>query len=122
MVDGIFCFSDHRPWSHLTEVAMLEELEKIKQEGLKALDSVQDEAGLEAWRVAHLGRSSGLMLAFGKFSQLTKEERPVMGAKANEVKKALEGAYAARAEAMKTAALKRSLEQEQLDVTLPGRP
>jgi phenylalanyl-tRNA synthetase alpha chain len=88
---------------------MLEQLNEIER------------TGLEAWRVAHLGRSSGLMLVFSKFSQLTKEERPVIGARANEVKKALEAGFAARAEEMKQASLKRSLEQEQLDVTLPGR-
>jgi phenylalanyl-tRNA synthetase alpha chain len=100
---------------------MLEELDRVEQAGLQALESVKNEAELEAWRVAHLGRSSGLMQVFGKFSQLSKEERPVIGARANEVKKALESAFAARSEAMKQAALKRSLEQEQLDVTLPGR-
>ncbi len=101
---------------------MLEELNQIKADGLKALETVQDETGLEAWRVANLGRSSALMQVFGKFSRLSKEERPVVGARANEVKKALESAFAARAEAIKGAALRHSLEQEQLDVTLPGRP
>ena len=100
---------------------MLEQLNEIERTGLEALKTVQDEAGLEAWRVAHLGRSSGLMLVFSKFSQLTREERPVIGARANEVKKALEAGFAAKAEEMKQAVLKRSLEQEQLDVTLPGR-
>ena len=100
---------------------MLEQLNEIERTGLDALKTVQDEAGLEAWRVAHLGRSSGLMQVFSKFGQLTREERPVIGARANEVKKALEAGFAARAEEMKQAVLKRSLEQEQLDVTLPGR-
>jgi phenylalanyl-tRNA synthetase alpha chain len=100
---------------------MLDELDKVEKAGLQALGSVQDEAALEAWRVANLGRSSGLMQVFSRFGSLTKEERPVIGARANGVKKALESAFAARADILKTAALKRSLDQERLDVTLPGR-
>ena len=100
---------------------MLEQLKQVEEDGLKALESVHDEAALEAWRVAHLGRSSGLMQIFGKFNQLTKEERPVIGQRANEVKKVLETAFSARSEEIRLATLKRSLEQEQVDVTLPGR-
>jgi phenylalanyl-tRNA synthetase alpha chain len=100
---------------------MLEQLSQVEQDALKALEAVQDENALEAWRVAHLGRSSGLMQVFSRFGQLTKEEKPVLGKRANEVKQALESAYAARAKQMRQAALKRSLEQDRLDVTLPGR-
>ncbi len=76
---------------------------------------------LEAWRVAHLGRSSLLMQLFNGFGLLTKEERPVIGQRANEVKKALETAYETRLEEIRQAALKLSIEHERLDVTLPGR-
>jgi len=100
---------------------MLEQLKQVEENGLKALETVQDEATLEAWRVVHLGRSSGLMQVFGKFGQLSNEEKPVVGQRANEVKKALEAAFETKSEEMRQAALKRSLEQEQLDVTLPGR-
>jgi phenylalanyl-tRNA synthetase alpha chain len=100
---------------------MLEQLKQVEEAGLKALESVHDEAALEAWRVAYLGRSSGLMQIFGKFGQLSKEEKPVVGQRANEVKKALESAFEEKFAELRQAALKRSLEQEQLDVTLPGR-
>ena len=100
---------------------MLEKLDEIERFGLDALEAVQDKAALEAWRVAHLGRSSQLMLLFNRFGQLTKEERPIAGQRANEVKKVLEGAFATRSEEIQQAALKRSIAQERLDVTLPGR-
>ena len=100
---------------------MVEKLNEIERLGLEALETVRDEAALEAWRVAHLGRSSGLMQLFNGFGQLSKEERPVMGQRANEVKKALEAALNARSDELRQAALKRSIEQERLDVTLPGR-
>jgi phenylalanyl-tRNA synthetase alpha chain len=100
---------------------MLDKLKEIQTTALAALEAVQDEAALEQWRVGFLGRSSPLMQVFSGFGQLSKEERPVVGQAANEVKKALEAAFGSRSETMRQAALKRSLEQEQLDVTLPGR-
>jgi len=100
---------------------MLEKLNEIEHLGLEALKQVGGESELETWRVAHLGRNSALMQLFNGFGQLAKEERPLIGQRANEVKKALEAVYAARAEEIRHAALKRSMEQERLDVTLPGR-
>ena len=100
---------------------MLDKLNEIQTNALSAIESVQDEAALEAWRVAHLGRSSALMQLFNGFGQLSKEERPVIGQRANEVKKALEEAFVARSGQVRQVALKRSIEQERLDVTLPGR-
>ncbi len=101
---------------------MLTQLEQIENAALAALQAVQDEAGLEQWRIAYLGRSAPLMQAFDQLGKLSKEERPLIGRRANEVKRKLEGALAEQSEAMRQAALTRSLTAERLDVTLPGRP
>jgi phenylalanyl-tRNA synthetase alpha chain len=82
---------------------------------------VTDQAALEAWRVSNLGRSSPLMTVFAELGKLSKEERPVVGQGANRVKVALESAFEERAQAVRNAALAKSLEEESLDVTLPGR-
>ena len=100
---------------------MLEQLDRIEQDGLAALHSSNDEASLEQWRVAHLGRSSPLMMVFAGLGKVSKEERPAVGRRANEVKQALEAALAERSAALSDAALARSLQAERLDVTLPGR-
>ncbi len=100
---------------------MLEKLEQIKKEALAALEGAGDEKALNAWRIAHLGRSSPLMISFTQLGKLSKEERPAMGQRANQVKKSLEAALEVRAETMKEAALQHSLATEGLDVTLPGR-
>lgn len=101
---------------------MLEQLDQIEQSALEAIRAVQDEAALEVWRVAHLGRSASLMLVFDKLGSLPKEDRPGVGRRANEVKRELEKNYNERAESLRQAALLRSLTAERLDVTLPGRP
>jgi phenylalanyl-tRNA synthetase alpha chain len=100
---------------------MLDRLKDIEKTGLAALESVKDQPALDTWRVAHLGRSSPLMQVFSGLGQLSKEERPAVGQDANRVKVALEAALAERTEAVKAAAMAKSLEEEELDVTLPGR-
>jgi phenylalanyl-tRNA synthetase alpha chain len=100
---------------------MLEKLREIEKAALEALAEVTDQAALEAWRVTYLGRSSSLMQIFSGLGQLSKDERPAVGQASNRVKLALEAALADRTEIVKTASLARSLEEEELDVTLPGR-
>ena len=100
---------------------MLNKLSEIEKTALENLNAITDQAVLEAWRVANIGRSSPLMVVFAELGKLSKEERPVVGAAANRVKAALESALTERAEVIKAAALAKSLEEDQLDVTLPGR-
>ncbi len=100
---------------------MLEKLEKIQQDGLQALASVNDMDALEAWRVAYLGRKAPVMLIFQELGKLSAAERPAAGRAANEARQALEAALAEKEQALKDAALRASLEGTRLDVTLPGR-
>lgn len=100
---------------------MLSDLDQIEQAALQALDSVQDETSLETWRITQLGRSAPLMQVFDQLGKLSKEERPVIGRRANEVKRALETAHTNRLNALRQSSLQRSLQSERLDVTLPGR-
>ena len=100
---------------------MLEKLNEIEKSALESLNAITDQSALDAWRVANVGRSSPLMQVFAELGKLSKEERPVVGSAANRVKVALEAALTERAEAIKAAALAKSLEEDSLDVTLPGR-
>src|SRR5512143_2395544 len=101
---------------------MTDQLEQIERQALGELDSVQDDEALQRWKVTHLGRSSPLMKTFDGLGKLAKEERPVIGRRANEVKRALETAFEARSQALRQSAVQRALAAERLDVTLPGRP
>ena len=101
---------------------MLDQLQSIERGALSALDSVTDIAALEAWRVAHLGRSSPLMSVLGDLGKLSKAERPAIGKRANDVRRALEAAHAAKAELLRRSELDRAFGAAALDVTLPGRP
>ncbi len=101
---------------------MLEDLERAYQNALAELDEVADQDALEAWRVRHLGRKAPLMRAYGRLRDLPPEERPQVGRRINELRDQLQNAYEAKARALREAALRRALEEERIDVTLPGRP
>lgn len=101
---------------------MLDQLEQIRKEAQKTLESVQDLEGLGGWKSATLGKKSPLMGVFDQMRGLSKEERPKVGKAANEVRQFLEAALEARRAALEQAALASSLSTEKIDVTLPGRP
>ena len=87
---------------------MTEQLEQTERQALGELESVQDDEALQRWKVTHLGRSSPLMKTFDGLGKLTKEERPVIGRRANEVKRALEAAFEERSQALRQVAIQRA--------------
>jgi phenylalanyl-tRNA synthetase alpha chain len=101
---------------------MTEQLEQTERQALGELESVQDDETLQRWKVTHLGRSSPLMKTFDGLGKLSKEERPVIGRRANEVKRVLEAAFDERSQVLRQIAIQRALTAERLDVSLPGRP
>ncbi len=100
---------------------MHDKLNAIESAALTALDAVQDEEALNAWRVRYLGRQSDLQQVFNNLREAPKEERPAVGRAANQVKQTLEAALEEKRAALKQAALERALREERVDVTLPGR-
>ena len=75
---------------------MKEQLEKIRQEALGALDGVKDAGELDALRVRFLGKKGELTGVLKMMGKLSAEERPVMGQVANNVRAAIEeGRFAA---------------------------
>jgi phenylalanyl-tRNA synthetase alpha chain len=100
---------------------MLEQLDTLEHESLEALDAAASSAALEAWRIRYLGQNTPLMTILGDIGKLPRQDRPAIGKRANEVKRALEAALASKSEALKRAELDRALTAEPLDVTLPGR-
>jgi phenylalanyl-tRNA synthetase alpha chain len=101
---------------------MQERLEKLLHEGLAELDSAQGEDGLQSWKVKYLGRSAELSEITRSLGEFPKEDRAEIGRRANEVKVAFQAAYDSRADELRLHALERSLSDDRIDVTLPGRP
>ncbi|MGD0573842.1 MAG: phenylalanine--tRNA ligase subunit alpha [Anaerolineales bacterium] len=101
---------------------MIEQLDRMEQEAIAALSFVRVRDDLTVWRGAYLGRSSKLMIFIGDLGELSSSDRPTLGRRANEVKRRLEEAYQSKLEELHRQVLERTLHEERLDVTLPGRP
>ena len=91
----------------------------VEAEARAGLAGAADEAAIEAWRTAVLGRSGTLTAVLRGLGALPEDERRAVGAAANIAKQALEAALDARREELRRAALG---SMEALDITLPGRP
>jgi phenylalanyl-tRNA synthetase alpha chain len=98
-----------------------EQLEKIKNQALSELISAENEAALEELRVKVLGKKSELSSVLRGMGQLSAEERPVVGALANEVRAAVENALAERREIIMKKIGDAKLAAERIDVTMPGK-
>ncbi len=99
----------------------MENLDELQTQALSALEAVNDQESLRAWYAAHLAKKSPLMMALGDIGKLPQEQRASFGKRGNEVKRALEAAYAEKEQAIQAAALERDLKTRAVDVTLPGR-
>jgi phenylalanyl-tRNA synthetase alpha chain len=86
-----------------------------------AVDAATDLAALEALRVEYLGKKGVFTLKLKELGTLPAAERPAAGQEINSAKRDLTKALAVRREALQADALRETLEQESIDVTLSGR-
>ena len=100
---------------------MKEQLAKIRADALSAFENVKDAAALDELRVRYLGKKGELTAVLKQMGRLSAEERPAMGALANEVRAALENALDSASQKIEQAALELKLKAETVDVTIPGR-
>ena len=100
---------------------MKERLEAILRQALDEVGQVDASDALEALRVKYLGKKGELTAILRGMGALSAEERPVIGQVANQVRAQIEDAIAQAGDAAAAHALRHRLEQERLDVTMPGR-
>ena len=101
---------------------MKEQLAKIRAEAVAAFENAKASAQLDALRVQYLGKKGELTAVLKQMGKLSAEERPAMGQLANDVRAALEKALEERGKALEEEAMERRLEEEAVDVTIPGKP
>ena len=97
-------------------------LEQLESEMLAAIAQADDLDGLEALRVAALGRKGSLTEAMKGLGALPADQRRGAGQALNRVKTAVEQAIEARRGGLAAADLEARLIKESIDVTLPSRP
>ena len=96
-------------------------LDALKQEVVGVVQTAPDLAALDALRVRYLGKKGLLTEQLKALGSLPPEERPAAGQAINEVKQLVAEAVTARREVLERSALEARLQQDRVDVTLPGR-
>lgn len=97
---------------------MKEQLEKVRKIAINEIMEAKNKEILEGIRVKYFGKKGELTSILRGMGKLSAEERPVVGAFANEVREELEGLYEKRREEIEDLALEVQMEEEFLDVTL----
>ena len=100
---------------------MVKQLDALEKESLAALEAVADENGLASWLATYLGRKGKVTEAVKAVGTLPRDERPAYGRRVNQLKGDLEASYSLKVEALKREAQTRSLADDRVDVSLPGR-
>ncbi len=100
----------------------MDELDKIRADALAAIQAAANLDGLEAARVAALGKKGSISGLMSRLGAMGAEERKAAGARLNAVKDEVASAIASARAGLEGAALDQRLAQERVDVTLPGRP
>ncbi len=101
---------------------MLQQLEDLYKNALDEIGAITEKEALQAWETKYIGRKGKVTLLVRAVGQLPREERAEFGKRANAVKDELTAAYTRREELIRQRELAKSLEEGEIDVTLPGRP
>jgi len=96
-------------------------VDALAGEARAAAAAAESAADLEAVRVRYLGRQGELTQLLRSLGTLPPEERPVVGAAANEAKRELEALLDARLAEAQARETQAQRAKDRLDLTLPGR-
>ncbi len=97
---------------------------QIEEKGLSALKQIEESQNLEqldAIRVSVLGKKGSLSEALKQLGQVPPEERPKMGALANEWKAKIEASLEVKKIELESKQIEADLIKTRIDVTLPSR-
>ena len=99
---------------------MKEMLQSIKDKALQAISETSDLNQLNDIRVQYRGKKGELTAVLRGMKDLSKEERPVVGQLANEVRESIEQSIEEMKTSLAKALREEKLNNEFIDVTIPG--
>ena len=99
---------------------MTDSLEALRGEVLERIQQANSVKELELLRVEALGRSGSITMLLRGLKDLPADERPRMGERLNQLRRALEQELDARLDAVNRQAKSKTLTEETIDITLPG--
>ena len=100
----------------------LDQVEGVRSDALRELESAATLEELEQWRINYLGRAGKLTRILRGLGSLSPEDRRMVGAEANRAKSLMEDGLDRRRRGLEEAHLSSLVEQDAIDVTLPGWP
>ncbi|MER5171981.1 phenylalanine--tRNA ligase subunit alpha [Thioclava kandeliae] len=100
----------------------MNDLDQLRTKYLSGVADAADEAALEELRLAGLGKKGEISLMMRELGKMSPEEKQTFGKALNELKNEIDAALREKKQALADAALEARLQDEWLDVTLPGRP
>ena len=99
----------------------MDDLENLVNEAIALLSDVENVAQLEQFKVRFLGKEGELTKLLKGLGSLPQKDRPLRGNLINQAKKTVEDALDRRRKYLEEKRMQSQLEEEALDVTLPGR-
>lgn len=100
---------------------MKDTLERIRISAKELADSCSELKTLEDIRVRFLGKKGELITVLRGMGALSADERPIIGALANQVRTDIEKAIDNKKKILSDAAAQIKLKAERIDVTMPGK-
>jgi phenylalanyl-tRNA synthetase alpha chain len=98
------------------------DLAELETRALAELAAASDETALRSWNNKYFGKAGELALALRRIGEVPPADRKAYGQEANRVKETLTQKYDQALAAEQDRGLTKSLTENPLDVTLPGRP
>jgi len=100
---------------------MKEKLNMIKNSALEELKNAKIKEELEAIRIKYLGKKGELTQILRGMGKLSKEERPIIGKMANEVRTSIEEVLENAIKKINDEEKKKRLKSEIIDISMPGK-
>lgn len=100
---------------------MQQQLQDIVSQAETLIQTVSELSALDEIRVQYLGKKGELTAMMKMLGKLSNEERPKAGQLINEAKQAVQGLLSTKKKALEAAILAKTLAEEKIDITLPGR-
>ena len=103
------------------KILMEQKIKDLRERAGGAIKSASTLKTLDEVRVKFLGKKGELTTLLRGMSQLSAEERPIVGKLVNEAREDIERLLTEKNSSLKAAELQAKLASEKIDVTLPGR-
>lgn len=97
---------------------MKDKLKKIKEEAISNINSLDSLDNLERIRVKYVGKKGELTSVLRGMGKLSKEERPIVGQLANDIRQEIEEELSIAKDKLKEKIKEEKIEKEKIDITI----